>query len=188
MIAIGEILNAIPDQTVVHLGNSGTIRYSQLYPSRSELRYYANRGASGIDGSLSTAVGAAMVSEELHVIILGDLSFIYDSNGMWNKDFPDNLKIIVLNDGGGGIFRIIEGPDRMPFFEEFSVTHHPVSIQLLAEAFGRSYRLAKDFSDLQSNLALLFEKESGFSLLEVETSKSENSRIFTQFIKSIQEQ
>ncbi len=185
LTSVGRILETIPEGSVVHLGNSGTIRYSQLFPSKKGLTFYGNRGTSGIDGSLSSAVGAAMVSGALHVAILGDLSFVYDSNGLWNRDFPRNLRIIVLNDSGGGIFRIIEGPDRMPFFEEFSVAHHPVSLQLLTEAFGLSYRMARDYNTLDHGLEFIFKKDSGPCVLEVDTGKSKNSAIFKEFFHSI---
>lgn len=184
----GRIMKAIPEDAVVHLGNSSIIRYSQLFPDWRKLAYYGNRGTSGIDGCLSSAVGAAMVSDKLHVALMGDLSFVYDSNGMWNKDFPDNIRIIVLNDGGGGIFRIIQGPDRMPFYEEFSVTHHPVSLQLLAEAFGLKYRISGDFDSLEKGLENIFEKDLGACVMEVETSKSENSAIFRKFFNSLKDQ
>ena len=116
---IHTVLAAAPSGSVIHLGNSSAIRYSQILPQRGDLTYYSNRGTSGIDGCVSAAVGAAMVSGLLHILLVGDLSFVYDSNAMWNKDFPANLKIVVLNDGGGGIFRLLEGPIKMEFFEEF---------------------------------------------------------------------
>jgi 2-succinyl-5-enolpyruvyl-6-hydroxy-3-cyclohexene-1-carboxylate synthase len=165
---------------VVHLGNSATIRNTQLFSARSGLTYCSNRGTSGIDGSLSTAVGAAMVSRKPHLLVLGDLSFVYDSNGMWNKNFPDNLKIVVLNDGGGGIFRLLEGPESMPFFEEFSVTHHPVSLELLSQSFGRSFIRVVGKDDLDDQLEALFTEGSHLSVLEVDTTSAENSRIFKE--------
>lgn len=185
LTSVSRILGKIPEDTVIHSGNSGAIRYLQLFLPGKGLTFYGNRGTSGIDGSLSSAVGAALVSGGLHVVILGDLSFIYDSNGLWNRDFPRNLKIIVLNDSGGGIFRIIEGPDRMSFFEEFSIAHHPVSLQLLTEAFGLSYRIARDYTALEHGLEFIFQKESGPCVLEVDTGKSKNSAIFKQFFHSI---
>ncbi|MBE0654019.1 MAG: hypothetical protein IH594_09485, partial [Bacteroidales bacterium] len=185
LTAVGKILKALPEDIKVHLGNSGTIRYSQLFPSNAELTYYSNRGTSGIDGCLSAAAGAAMVSDNLHVAILGDLSFVYDSNGLWNRNFPQNLKIIVLNDQGGGIFRIIEGPEKMPFFEEFSVAHHPVSIKLLTEAFGLKYFKASNYEELNQCLGTILEKDSGASVLEVETWNCENNSIFKKFYYSI---
>jgi 2-succinyl-5-enolpyruvyl-6-hydroxy-3-cyclohexene-1-carboxylate synthase len=180
--AMHRIMSAIPPGAVMHLGNSAAIRYAQLAPLRKELLYFSNRGTSGIDGCLSASVGAAMVSEGLHVLVAGDLSFVYDSNALWNKDFPGNLKVIVLNDGGGGIFRLLEGPDRMDFFEEFSVTHHPVSLELLSQSFGRSYRRAGTHGELEEELTGLFAPGSRVSVLEVDTAGSENSRIFKDFM------
>jgi 2-succinyl-5-enolpyruvyl-6-hydroxy-3-cyclohexene-1-carboxylate synthase len=180
LTAVTWILESAPAQMVIHLGNSTTIRLSQLLRSRPDLKYYSNRGVSGIDGSLSAAVGAAMVSDQQHLLILGDLSFVYDSNALWNKSFPENLKIVVLNDGGGGIFRLLDGPDRMEFFEEFSVTHHPVSLELLSGAFGRRFSRATNMEELDRQMEALFTPVKGPSVLEVDTSASENSRIFKE--------
>jgi 2-succinyl-5-enolpyruvyl-6-hydroxy-3-cyclohexene-1-carboxylate synthase len=186
--AISKILKKVPANTTVHLGNSGTIRYAQLEPARHDLKFQSNRGTSGIDGSLSTAVGATIVSEDPHLAILGDLSFMYDSNALWNRNFPSNLKIIVLNDKGGGIFRLLDGPDQMPFFEEFSVAGHPVALEHIAKAFGMNFLYANNDYTLEKSLDTLFATGSENALLEVDTSGSENSGIFKQFYKSIQHQ
>jgi 2-succinyl-5-enolpyruvyl-6-hydroxy-3-cyclohexene-1-carboxylate synthase len=178
LAAVHRILGRVPAGTVVHLGNSATVRYSQLLRARPDLIYYSNRGVSGIDGSMSAAAGAAMVSEGLHLLLVGDLSFAYDSNAMWNRHYPDNLKVVVMNDGGGGIFRLLEGPDQMEFFEEYSVTHHPVSVELLSQSFGRSHHRVSGWADLDTQLDILFAEGSGLSVLEVDTTSAENSRIF----------
>lgn len=183
--AVARIQKALPSGSHLHLGNSSTIRLSQLIPARPDLNYYANRGISGIDGSLSSAVGAAMVSEHQHVLILGDLSFVYDSNALWNKDFPGNLKIVVLNDGGGGIFRLLEGPDRMDFFEEFSVTHHPVSLELLSGAFGRLASRATSMEELEQHLPALWSPGHGISVLEVDSSGCDNSLIYKDLFNKV---
>ena len=180
LTAVARILEAAPAQMVIHLGNSTTIRLSQLLRTRPDLKYYSNRGVSGIDGSLSAAVGAAMVSDQQHLLILGDLSFVYDSNALWNKSFPENLKIVVLNDGGGGIFRLLDGPDRMEFFEEFSVTHHPVSLELLSGAFGRRFLRAANMEELNLLIVDLCAPGNALSVLEVDTTAIENSRIFKE--------
>jgi len=178
LVAVHRILERVPEGTVIHLGNSATIRNSQLIRARSGLRYYSNRGISGIDGSVSAAVGAAMVSRVQHLLLVGDLSFVYDSNALWNKDFPENLKIVVLNDGGGGIFRLLDGPGKMDFFEEFSVTHHPVSLELLSQSYGRSYMRVEGLDGLDEQLGALFSEGARFSVLEIDTTSAENSRIF----------
>ncbi len=180
LVAVQRILDRIPEGTVLHLGNSATIRNSQLIPSRNGLEYYSNRGTSGIDGSVSSAVGAAMVSSAPHLLLVGDLSFVYDSNALWNKDFPENLKIVVVNDGGGGIFRLLEGPEHMDFFEDFSVTHHPVSLELLSQSFGRGFLRVTGLDGLDEQLGSLFEVGNRLTVLEVDTTSAENSRIFKE--------
>lgn len=182
LAVIHRTMSSLPAGTVLHLGNSSVIRYSQLLPMRKDLQYFSNRGTSGIDGVVSTAVGAAMVSAGQHLLLVGDLSFVYDSNALWNKDFPANLKIVVVNDGGGGIFRLLEGPDRMPFFEEYSVTRHPVSLELLSRSFGREHLKADGLDELEEKLNLLLAPDSGINVLEADTSGSENSRIFKSFL------
>jgi len=179
---IQALLDAVPSGTVIHLGNSSTIRYSQMLPCRKDLGYFSNRGISGIDGCVSAAVGAAMVSEGLHLLLVGDLSFVYDSNALWNRQFPDNLKIVVLNDEGGGIFRLLKGPSDMDFFEEFSVTHHPVSPRLLAQSFGRKAKSVQNKHEAKEAIVELLADESSISVLEVNISGGENSRIFKEFI------
>lgn len=179
---INSLLDIVPAGSHIHLGNSSTIRYSQNLPGREDLSYYSNRGTSGIDGCVSSAVGAAMVSEQMHVLLVGDLSFVYDSNAMWNKDFPVNLKIVVLNDKGGGIFRLLKGPSEMDFFGEYSVTNHPVSPEKLAQSYGRLARLVENEDELQEAITALFCPDNELSVLEVDTSGSENSRIFKDFL------
>ncbi len=188
LTVIHKIINKIAPGTIVHLGNSGVVRYSQLFPARADLFHFGNRGTSGIDGSLSTAVGAAMVSESNHLVILGDLSFMYDSNALWNKNFPSNLKIIILNDKGGGIFRLLDGPDRMSFFREFSVTDHPFETEHIFRAFGMNILTANSDNTLEEGLDTLFDHRSYITALEVNTSGSENSGIFKEFYKSIHNQ
>jgi 2-succinyl-5-enolpyruvyl-6-hydroxy-3-cyclohexene-1-carboxylate synthase len=182
LYAIHRILSAVPGGTTIHLGNSAVIRYSQMVPCRGNLTFYSNRGTSGIDGCVSAAVGAARVSGNMHLLLVGDLSFVYDSNALWNKDFPGNLRIVVLNDGGGGIFRLLDGPDRMDFFEEFSVTHHPVSLELISQAFGRIFHRAGSRAEFEEKMEVLFYPGTIPQVLEVDTSDCENSLIFKDFL------
>lgn len=183
LMAAGKIMQRVPAGTTVHLGNSSAIRYSQLLPCNPGLKYYSNRGTSGIDGTLSTAVGAAMVDSGMHLLVVGDLGFVYDSNALWNKDFPDNLRIVVLNDGGGGIFRLLEGPGDTAYSEEFQITRHPVSLELLSQSFGRAFQRVDSSDRLEEMLALLFDPGHNLAILEVDTSSCENSRIFKDFLK-----
>ncbi|EPB65715.1 hypothetical protein ANCCEY_15219 [Ancylostoma ceylanicum] len=105
------MLDCIPEQAHIHMGNSSIVRYCQLFDPIASMTYFSNRGTSGIDGSTSTAVGAALAKQDvLHVLLTGDVSFFYDSNALWNNYAIPNLRIILINNGGGGIFNIIKGP------------------------------------------------------------------------------
>ena len=103
------ICNALPDKIHLQLANSSTIRYSQLFPLPKQSEVYCNRGTSGIDGSTSTAIGGAWVHNLPTVFITGDLSFFYDANALWNAYLKPSTRIIVINNHGGGIFRILPG-------------------------------------------------------------------------------
>lgn len=99
---------------MLQLSNSSTIRYAQLFPQKESITVFCNRGTSGIDGSTSTAIGASMVVNRPTVFVTGDLSFFYDSNALWNRYTPSDFRIIIINNAGGGIFRILPGPKNTP--------------------------------------------------------------------------
>lgn len=181
--AFNIIMESLPPDTILELGNSSVIRYSQLFKSRSDLVYYSNRGVSGIDGCLSTACGTAYSSSKLTVSILGDLSFIYDSNALWNKLLPENLRIIVINNSGGDIFNLIEGSSGQPEIEDYLIAHHPVSIQKLAEAFNLDYFCSRNEQELNNQLSGFFITGSRAALLEIKTPANQNSAYFRQVMR-----
>src|SRR5690606_21818175 len=115
--------------TILHLGNSASIRYSLLLEMPDDVDCYSNRGVSGIDGCTSTAIGFAFQEKKRPVwLICGDISFLYDRNAFWQTEIPDHFKVIVLNNGGGGIFRFIEGPDQSDISDPFLETPHQQSV------------------------------------------------------------
>src|SRR5690606_34360456 len=118
------ILKSIPDNYQLQLSNSSTIRYTQLFNINPTLKVFCNRGTSGIDGSTSTAVGAALVSKEPTLLITGDLGFFYDSNALWNNYIKNDFRIIVVNNRGGGIFRILPGNKDSKNFDTYFETIH----------------------------------------------------------------
>lgn len=168
---------------IIFAGNSSIIRYMQLFPLKVD-EVYANRGTSGIDGCLSTAAGIAFATEKRVYAILGDLSFLYDSNGLWNSRLPHNLKIIIINNSGGGIFSIIDGPQKFTSFEQFLTTPHQVDISKLCEAFQTKYYFCSSIDELESVFPV-FKKEPNISLLEIRTPREDSPRIFSNFIKQL---
>ena len=132
-MAFDKILKQIPDNYMLQSGNSSTIRYLQLFNLNKTLTVFCNRGTSGIDGSTSTAIGAATVSENPTVFITGDLSFFYDSNALWNNYTPSNFRIIIINNRGGGIFRILPGNKNSKNFSTFFETNHDLTAEPISK-------------------------------------------------------
>ncbi len=177
-----NIMNALPKNSVIELGNSSVIRYSQFFDVNQTNIYFSNRGVSGIDGCLSAAAGTAMVSERLTIAIVGDLSFIYDSNALWNRKLPNNLRIIVIDNQGGGMFHLIDGPSTKPEFKHYIEAYHPVNIGKFAEAFGLDYLYADNENNLKKELPFIFAEHSKAIILEVRTDAIVNTKAYHQMM------
>lgn len=181
LTACKTITEMIPENSVVHLGNSSSVRLMQMFDPAQGCEYYGNRGTSGIDGSLSTAVGFALSSEKINTIVLGELSFFYDSNALLNQHFPHNLRIIVLNNGGGNIFRLIGGPSQSPALNEHFVAQHNLKAEGLAKAFGLNYLKAENQGELLTALNTIFAPDFSESvILEVLTEGEISAAVFQE--------
>ena len=180
------IQKKIPENSVVHLGNSSPVRYALVCEAAKNVEYFGNRGTSGIDGSLSTAVGFASESETINTIILGDLSFFYDSNALWNKYIKVNLRIIVIHNGGGNIFSMIKGPGESPAFNEFFFTENKTSAKGIAQTFGLDYFRAENEADLEQELKKFWSPaQSKAAVLEIFTDAEMNTKVFRQLFKEV---
>ncbi|NOX86072.1 MAG: 2-succinyl-5-enolpyruvyl-6-hydroxy-3-cyclohexene-1-carboxylic-acid synthase [Chlorobi bacterium] len=178
------LLNEIPGSTILHLGNSTPVRYSQLFGSIPKFIYHSNRGVSGIDGQVSTAAGTAFISKKINTIVTGDLGFLYDSNALMNKNLTPNLKIIVINNGGGGIFRFIPGPDNSPQLETFFEAKHNWRAEKIAEAFDVPYFKAETLQELKSVLPAFYKNDfSRPALLEIFTPAETNAKVLKEYFK-----
>ena len=182
------VLNKIPKESQLQLGNSTVVRYSNLFdqPFQNKLRCYSNRGTSGIDGTLSTAVGAAIATRKSTTVITGDLSFFYDSNALWITPFPQNLKIILFNNNGGSIFRIIDGPSNIDELEPFFEAKHNLNAEYIAKTFGLDYTFCDNEADLKKSLEEVYEDGIGRAfLLEVSTENKLNPEILKRYFQSL---
>lgn len=186
MSITAELLKQLPSGTVLQLANSTSVRWTQLFASRDDITYVCNRGVSGIDGSLSTATGYAYSSKQTTVFLTGDISFIYDSNGMWNNYVDNNLKIIVMNNNGGNIFRFIGDKELMKNSLDFFTTPHNVKIKLLTEAYGLQYSSCEKSEDLSSKIEALLSSEKA-SVLEIFTDNDLNTENYKGYFKNIKE-
>ncbi|MFY0714241.1 2-succinyl-5-enolpyruvyl-6-hydroxy-3-cyclohexene-1-carboxylate synthase [Seonamhaeicola sp. NFXS20] len=184
--AFESILKSIPDNTILQLSNSSTIRYVQLFNINKTLEVYCNRGTSGIDGSTSTAIGCAVATNKQTTLISGDLSFLYDSNALWNNYIPNNFRIIVINNQGGGIFRILPGHKNTENFNTYFETNHNLTAEHLCNMYGFEYIAASTEDELSKNLNAFYNKGNQPKLLEIFTPKNLNDQILLNYFKFIQ--
>ena len=174
----------LPLKCNLQMGNSSSVRYIQLFQNKSDIKYNGNRGVSGIDGTSSTALGAAIVNNNPTVLVTGDLSFIYDINALWNQSIPENLKIIVVNNEGGGIFKIIPGPKETPYTKEFFETKHNVNLKDLAKAHKIKFNSTDNINDASKKLIHLFTTKTT-EILEIKTGNVANEDILMDYFKAI---
>ena len=179
--AMQSIIPAIPKDYNVQLGNSSTVRYAQLFNWEPTQAVYCNRGTSGIDGSVSTAVGAALVNKLPTLLICGDLSFIYDSNALWNNHIPSSFRIIVINNSGGGIFRILPGNKNTENFDTYFETVHNLNARPLCEMYDLDYASVQDSDTLKKELDVFFETSERPKLIEIFTPRSLNDEVLLEY-------
>jgi 2-succinyl-5-enolpyruvyl-6-hydroxy-3-cyclohexene-1-carboxylate synthase len=184
-VVFDTIIKSLPSDSQLQISNSAAIRYAQLIDINPTIEVFCNRGTSGIDGSTSTAIGAAVANNKPTVFITGDVSFLYDSNALWNNYIPNNFKIIVINNGGGGIFRILPGHDETEVFNTFFETSHGLTAEHLAKMYGFEYNTATDGASLESGLKQFYNLKNQPTILEIFTPTLENNGILLQFFKEL---
>lgn len=183
---IFEILEQkIPENYHVHISNSSAIRYVELFPYSKSHQIFCNRGTSGIDGCTSTAMGYAMMSESPVVFVTGELSFLYDINGLWNQYIPPYTRIIVINNGEGNIFRIIPGPSNTNAVDEFIATTHHKTCEHLAKHFGFNYFKVDDEDTLLRTLDNFFKADEKAKILEINTAEIQNAEVLKNYFNAL---
>jgi 2-succinyl-5-enolpyruvyl-6-hydroxy-3-cyclohexene-1-carboxylate synthase len=184
--AFGHILDHLPDGSILHTANSTSVRYSQLFDHQhNEVLHYANRGTSGIDGCTSTAIGHAMQTQKMVTLISGDVAFLYDSNAFWNSNLPANFRVIILNNGGGNIFRIIKGPVHNQSFETFQETVHNLNLKGVAEVYDLEFASVDKEDDLKQALKEFFGPSKKARILEVKTPRLDNPNVLKEYFEFI---
>ena len=178
------ILKVIPDFSEVQFSNSAIIRYSQLFEMNSTITVFCNRGTSGIDGSTSTALGAAYATQKSTTLVTGDLSFFYDSNALWNNYIPKDVRIIIINNSGGGIFKIIPGPKKSSALEYFE-TPHCLTAEHLSLMFGFEYSAAHNLKILQQKMVNFYDTSDKPKILEIFTPSDQNDLVLKAYINNL---
>lgn len=185
---VHEIIRNLPPLGNLHLANSMSVRYANmigLNDLTKNINVFSNRGTSGIDGCTSTAVGHSLMNELPNLLITGDLAFFYDRNAFWhNYDLP-NLRVVVLNNHGGVIFNMIDGPGSLLERDEYFITKQALNAQKLCEEFDFDYLKLDNKRKIKNTLKNFFEFDGRTKILELETSIDLNKSIFDKLKQTI---
>lgn len=185
---VNEIIKNAPQPSHLHLSNSMPVRYANfigLNDNQSEIGVFANRGTSGIDGCTSTAVGHSLSSLTPTILITGDMAFFYDRNAFWHNYQLPNLRIVVLNNHGGAIFGMIDGPNQLPEFGEYFITHQKLSARTVALEYDFDYLKLDSLKKLKNVLKDFFDFDGRTKILEIESTAAEIKIIVDNFKKQI---
>ncbi len=187
MYATQQFLKNIPVNSLLHIANSNSIRLANYFTIDDSIKVYGNRGAHGIDGSMSSFIGQAHVSGRLSFLLIGDLSFFYDMNALWNQYIGKNIRIIVCNNSGGAIFHTYPNTTNVPTLDLHIAAEHHTSARGWAEDRGFKYLSSNNKEEFDSNLLKLLDCKSNISMLmEVFTNKEEDAESIRRIIKPYQ--
>jgi 2-succinyl-5-enolpyruvyl-6-hydroxy-3-cyclohexene-1-carboxylate synthase len=182
----GFLMNSLPANAVLFVANSSSVRNIQLYNKDKTINVYCNRGTNGIEGTLSAAIGYATIHEGEVFLLVGDLSFFYDLNSLWNFKMPENLHIMLINNGGGGIFHLLPGLENAESLDSYVSASHSKGAGKWIEATDLDYLKAENYDEL-NNVAneFLREKRINSVILEIITDKSNNKKAVDQYYNNI---
>ncbi len=174
-----EQLADLDTDICVHYANSSAIRLACIY---AQHYVWCNRGVNGIEGSLSMAAGFSLGTDAMTVCVIGDLSFFYDQNALWNHNIDGRLRIILLNNHGGGIFRQLPGLDKSPVADSFVGAAHDTTAQGICTQNDIGYLSAKNMEEMQIGIVTLLTRETDRPmLLEVFTDSEEDVRTLKDY-------
>ena len=165
----------------VHYANSSAVRLACIY---AQHYVWCNRGVNGIEGSLSTAAGFSLATNDMTVCVIGDLSFFYDQNALWNSNLRGNLRVILLNNRGGGIFRQLPGLSDSPAADDLVMASHENTAQGICTQNDIGYLSAKNMDEMQIGVVTLLTRESERPmLLEVFTDSNDDVKALEKYFK-----
>ena len=190
MSAIGAVIRNLPAPCSLHLANSSVVRYAQLFDIPANVEILSNRGTNGIEGSLSTALGYATASDKLNYLFIGDLSFFYDMNALWNSNYGANIRILLLNNEGGEIFHALPGLELHENARRFVTATHCTTAKAWAEDRGFEYLSARNSEELNAAVTVFTQASvtSRPMLLEVFTDKNLDIEMLKEYYHNLKKE
>lgn len=186
--AVRMLMSEIPQNAKLHLANSSSVRLAAHFPIKSSVEVYCNRGANGIDGSASAFIGMAYQQEELCYLLIGDLSFFYDMNSLWNHYLTPNLRIVMSNNGGATLFHYTVGVEKVPSLNQNIAAGHSAIAEGWVTSRGFDYISVRDEKEMRKALNIMADKSREKPVfVEVFTDKEDDAKILNNFYCDIRE-
>lgn len=188
LAVVGSLLSHLPEEPcVLHLANSSSVRYAELFRKPRRILTLCNRGTSGIEGSLSTALGfARQRAEERHFIVIGDLSFFYDLNALGLPEVGSNVRVLLLNNQRGSIFQSLPTLEMDRLSQRYITAEHQLRAQGWAESCGWEYLSVQEASELKETMAYFVGPADRPRLLEAFVSSEDEVAELQTYFKQIQ--
>lgn len=188
LTVVESLLNHLPEEPcVLHLANSSSVRYAELFRKPRRLLTLCNRGTSGIEGSLSTALGfARQRAEERHFIVIGDLSFFYDLNALGLPEVGSNVRVLLLNNQRGSIFQSLPTLEMDRLSQRYITAEHQLQAQGWAESCGWEYLSVHEASELEETITYFVGPAERPRLLEAFVSSEDEIDELQTYFKQIQ--
>lgn len=183
LTAFSYITDHLPQRWNLHLSNGTSIRYAQLMDCSRLHRCECNRGVSGIDGCTSTALGASVLYQGVTLLISGDMSFQYDISALASQLISPKFKMIVLCNGGGGIFRFISATSELPEREEFLAVGSNLPLGKLAEGYGFAYFEASSMAELTTIFPAFIAEYNSPALLAINTPPQLSAEVLKRYFE-----
>ena len=184
-MAVVKCFENTADDIAIHYGNSTAIRLANIYARHP---VWCNRGVNGIEGTLSTAAGFSVVTDDRVACVLGDLSFFYDQNALWNQNLRGNLRILLLNNGKGGIFNMLPGLEKSPARNGLVAAEHHTSAEGICRQNNITYMKIADMQHLQHAIhTLLYMDSERPVLLEAFTDAAEDEQVLKAYYRQLRQ-
>lgn len=181
LYAVKQLMENMPEQSIFHIGNSSSVRYSNMFSLKESIKVYCNRGTNGIDGSFSSFMGNAVVSDELCFLLIGDLSFFYDLNACWNRYRGNNIRIMLNNNEGAELFHYSYGEKISSINKHIAAEHHATA-KGWVESQGFKYLSAHNQDEFEKALSEFLSKDSDKPILfEVFTKKDIDAKVVHEY-------
>jgi 2-succinyl-5-enolpyruvyl-6-hydroxy-3-cyclohexene-1-carboxylate synthase len=181
---VKTLIEHLPANSTLALGNSSAVRFAQLFPLPPHTHVICNRGVNGIDGSLSSAVGFAIGNpNQLTVLLIGDLSFFYDMNALCHTHLPHNLRVLLLNNGGGEIFRLLPGLGMNRETKKFVLAQHQTTAEGWVKSLQAEYLAAHNMEEARNCMDQFFNPNGKFTLCEIFTQQESDKTIYEEIQK-----